>query len=197
MNDPEFNGDKGWWNKQLKKVKLIQQEPNLEKQIEMIGDLQGYRLDDKGLFYLTNPNAKWDWWVEGGRWDGWLMTKDGKHCNRCKVKELDFDGMRINDMVDMAKWYIREVEKAKLEKRKPMFWGWEKKPTIKHYMESANHFPTPYAVLHDGNWYAKGEMGWFGIDDKNYSEEEWEEGFKEFISKLDPETEITIVDCHI
>lgn len=25
----------------------------------------------------TNPNRKWDWWVTGGRWSGWLRLKPG------------------------------------------------------------------------------------------------------------------------
>lgn len=99
---------------------------------------------------LCDPSAKWDWWVEGGRWDGFLVDKDGKYGNRCLVKDLDFDEIHV-----------------------------------------------PYAFLHEGEWTEKGKMGWFGISDDKYSDEEWAKKFREFIKSLDPETEIAIVDCHI
>lgn len=48
-------------------------------------DLEGehkwgwYRVNDKGevseLIDRTNPNKKWDWWVVGGRWSGFLTPK--------------------------------------------------------------------------------------------------------------------------
>ena len=30
----------------------------------------------------TNPNAKWDWWVIGGRWNG-LLLQDGSDMINC------------------------------------------------------------------------------------------------------------------
>ncbi len=40
-------------------------------------------------------------------------------------------------------------------------------------------------------------MGWWGIDDPHYTDEDWEKKFQEFFKTLDPKTEIAIVDCHI
>lgn len=152
---------------------------------------------DGDLLTTWNENARWDWWVEGGRWNNWLITKDWKECNRCKVKDLSLDNMRIKEMMDRAKWYVKETEVAKREHRKPFFWNYKKKPTIKQYIEEVNHLIAPYAILHDGIWMEKGEMGWWGIDDPHYTEEDWEKKFQEFFKALDPETEIAIVDCHI
>jgi hypothetical protein len=54
-----------------------------------------------------------------------------------------------------------------------------------------------YALLMDGQWYQKGEMGWFGMSKNEMDEEEWDETFQDKIKSLDPETRITVVDCHI
>ena len=43
------------------------------------------------LWAVYNPDAKWDWYSKGGRWDGILVTKDGKKVNEAKVSEIDFD----------------------------------------------------------------------------------------------------------
>lgn len=144
------------------------------------------------LLETWNENAKWDWWVEGGRWDGWLVKKNGERCNRCLVKELDFDGMRKAELEDRAKYYDQEIKKPE-----PFFWGYKQTPTRDEYVYGAEIFVSPYAVLHDGKWIEKGEMGWWGIDDPHYTEEDWEKKFQEFFKTLDPETEIAIVDCHI
>lgn len=41
----------------------------------------------------TNPDAKWDWWVLGGRWNNSLLLKSGKLTNSAKVEDIDFDAM--------------------------------------------------------------------------------------------------------
>lgn len=54
-----------------------------------------------------------------------------------------------------------------------------------------------YAVLKDGIWYERGEMGGFGVglDEKN--KKVWDEEFAKLIKDLDPDTYLAIVDCHI
>lgn len=57
----------------------------------------GYVLvDEKGdivkLVDRTNPNAKWDWWVVGGRWFGKLIhRKTGKELNTLRKGDLDIE----------------------------------------------------------------------------------------------------------
>lgn len=38
-----------------------------------------------------NPRSRWDWWVTGGRWEGFLKTRDGREVNGCVASELDVD----------------------------------------------------------------------------------------------------------
>lgn len=189
--------NKKWWRKEKRVIEKIILEEDLDKQISAIQAYNGGGEDKKGLYWLCNPNAKWDWWTEGGRWNNWLVKKDGTRCNSCLVKEVDFDGMRKAEMEDAGKYYDAEMARAKENNQKPFFWGFEETPTREEYMERSNHLVAPFAVLHDGNWMEKGSMGWWGISDDKYSEEEWSKHFQEFFSKLDPEMEVTIVDCHI
>lgn len=46
----------------------------------------------------TNPNAKWDWWVVGGRWSGFLKLKPeagrGRYADEALKGEIDWEGMK-------------------------------------------------------------------------------------------------------
>lgn len=55
----------------------------------------------------------------------------------------------------------------------------------------------PFAVVKDGQWYQKGQMGWFGMSTDNISDEEWDARVLELIKDLPDDTMLTVVDCHI
>lgn len=54
-----------------------------------------------------------------------------------------------------------------------------------------------FAVLKDGQWCERGEMGWFGVVHDEKDEGAWEREFHALVEGLSPDTRITIVDCHI
>lgn len=54
-----------------------------------------------------------------------------------------------------------------------------------------------FALLKDGEWYERGEMGWWGIVSNEKPEDEWESEFKKLLEGLSDETLISIYDCHI
>jgi hypothetical protein len=54
-----------------------------------------------------------------------------------------------------------------------------------------------YAVLKDGEWYGRGEMGWFGVSRSELPEGQYEAKFRELIDSLPDDTLLTVVDCHI
>lgn len=60
----------------------------------------------------------------------------------------------------------------------------------------ANSMGIPYAVLHDGEWHAKGDMGWFGMSRDAHAVDEWHAFVTTLLDKLDDDTLLTIVDCH-
>lgn len=55
----------------------------------------------------------------------------------------------------------------------------------------------PYAVVKDGQWIAKGEMGWFGMSNDDVSQEDWNRKVNELFDSLSDDTLLTVVDCHI
>lgn len=52
-----------------------------------------------------------------------------------------------------------------------------------------------FAVVKDGKWYEKGKMGWWAC--VSNEDAEWDTKFQEMLHSLDPESYVTIVDCHI
>lgn len=56
---------------------------------------------------------------------------------------------------------------------------------------------TPYAVLKDGEWFAQGKMGWFGMSNDVADSETWNNRVWELLRDLPEDTLITAVDCHI
>jgi hypothetical protein len=54
-----------------------------------------------------------------------------------------------------------------------------------------------FAVLHDGVWSERGEMGWFGVAHNEKDKLDWTKAMGEFIDSLPDDTRINIVDCHI
>ncbi len=71
-------------------------------------------------------------------------------------------------------------------------------PNREAYVERCkNSTMVPHAVVKDGKWYQVGEMGWFGSSTSEMTEDEWNKQFWEMINNLDPETTLTLVDCHI
>lgn len=80
----------------------------------MARDWFGYDSDGKGGWgRRTNPDARWDWWVIGGRWSGYLKLKpeavgvygrrswtnkdeaiDVGRCDQARKGDIDVQGMR-------------------------------------------------------------------------------------------------------
>ena len=57
-------------------------------------------------------------------------------------------------------------------------------------------FSTFAVLLPNGEWFEKGEMGWFAC--VSNKKEDWQAKYKErFINTANPEWILTIVDCHI
>lgn len=54
-----------------------------------------------------------------------------------------------------------------------------------------------FAVLHEGKWYERGEMGWWACVSNEKAEGEWEKEFAKLLDSLPDDALLTIVDCHI
>ena len=135
------------------------------------------------------------------------VPKEG-WCDSAKVKDIDWEGMKSFFMERAEKWWNNAMaKKLEMEKegKKPEAIQSElafhhsvyKDDTKKSYIERHSKFCT-YSILKDGEWLEPGKMGWWGIshaEDKD--KQKWEEEYMNYLSGLDPESVITIVDCHI
>lgn len=127
--------------------------------------------------YWQNPNAKWDWWMLGGRWRGMLRATDGEYA---PVPHFDGDETRWSEP---EPYPAGRYDVAKLGDLK-----WEQ-------MESA-----PFAVVTpDGKWHEVGTMCWWGMSSDTPDERrEWDSGFEErFVKPYPSHFWMAIVDCHI
>lgn len=113
--------------------------------------LEPHELDSEGNQLSTNnPNSKWDWYQVGGRWDGFLPTKDGRWVNETTVGELDLKS-----------------------------------------------FQCTFALVKEGQWHEKGEMGWFSMVSQEKETDEWSTQLHQLLTNLPPATLITVIDAHI
>jgi hypothetical protein len=54
-----------------------------------------------------------------------------------------------------------------------------------------------FAVVKDGKWYERGEMGWWGIVSNEKNRDDWNEEFQKLVKGLSDDMLLTVVDCHI
>jgi hypothetical protein len=54
-----------------------------------------------------------------------------------------------------------------------------------------------FAVIKDGQWHQKGNMGWWGMVSDEKDPTEWENEYAKLIESLSPETLLSVYDCHI
>jgi hypothetical protein len=70
--------------------------------------------------------------------------------------------------------------------------------TRERYVELARKAAVaPFAILQDGEWVERGEMGWFAVISNDTGEETWCDKAWEIIQSLPDDELITMVDCHI
>lgn len=61
----------------------------------------------------------------------------------------------------------------------------------------------PFAIVKNGEWFDKGQMGWFAMVQKpnfpykKISQEQWVEECNKLLADVADDTMLTIVDCHI
>ena len=200
------------------RVKNEHPETYYETIEEFAEDYHGYQKSDDGDSWgrWTNPKSKWDWYSIGGRWSGFFKAKDNpkypgdlyigrpgafdnkppeEYVDSIRLCDIDFEGMKL-DQISNAKNNWKEAQQKILEGDKTVYfmYGISQDETEESYIEKHSKF-TSYALLKEGVWYAKGEMGWFGMS--NDEKENWSEELDKLIKSLPEDTLLTMVDCHI
>lgn len=171
---------------------------------------QGYIEEDGKFGYWRNDNAHYDWFQVGGRWDKMIPLKDGEMVNSAYIKDVDMDKFTcdLELFKGAERFWDLKVNGAKPEtedEKRAMMFSFESKEyflerykTKENYAKISAKFST-FAVLLDGQWFEKGEMGWFGMSSETTDEaNDWDNNyFEKFIANLPEDAYITVVDCHI
>lgn len=165
----------------------------------------GYITDRAGNLYTTsNPDGKWDWWVEGGRWEGLLRLKNGERVNSARIRDIDFS---LDDKVyDKAlRFWDIVVEHEPLEagEEAPLSL-WKEDYYREYYVDRETYarrqaqFSTFAVINANGIWEEKARCGLFGMSDETPERAaSWEDNFFEMFIKGKEDLYLTIVDCHV
>jgi hypothetical protein len=122
--------------------------------------------------YRANPDARWDWYVLGGRWTGHFILKDNK------VGVLGEHYLATPEAGNRADACLAgQVD-------------WD-------LMKKREHGMSTFSVLKDGVFCERGSMGWFGCVTDEMDGDDWDAKFAELVLNLDPETPIALYDLHI
>ena len=156
--------------------------------------------DEDAVFgYYFNPNAEWDWFKIGGRWNNSIKTKSGVFCNSCKIGEIDFTPDERKMEINRRFWEI-VVDKEQLkEGEKKPFCFYTEEYLKKLYGDKETYalrnstFSTYSILTPDGEWLSLSSA-------TENEEREWYKSYQNIIKKFaeeNPDYVVTLVDCHI
>ena len=114
--------------------------------------------------------------------------------NSAKFKDIQWELMAQREKEDRIRCW--EEAQGKDDFIRSFQYGIKPGMTNDEYVNQSYRFLTFAVLIPDGEWYEKGEMGWFAsVFNK---EESWDDKYKErFIDNINPEWTLTVVDCHI
>jgi hypothetical protein len=155
---------------------------------------------------IDEPNFSWGWDADSRA----KVISEGHKTDSAKVKDIDFSKMhRTEEKYNNAlRYWELVVEGAKPKNKKEeesVKWNWYKPEYYterykdKETYAKCNSSFSMWAVVKDGVWYEKGQMGWWAMSSETHDEAvDWEMNFYDrFIKDLPDNTILTIVDCHI
>ena len=175
-------------------------------------------------YEYTNPNAKWDWWVTGGRWsnskDVVIKKKDvnidemvnsykNSATNRYNNVHAIFEkypGFRLwneifNECNDQER--ANDIYNAQQgAKEMDEYWLTDtekrmiKDSSLESYLETKlKEYAPCFGIVTEDDWYESADMGWFGI--ATNKDTNWYDNFINLWNKIPDDYYIWTVDCHI
>lgn len=190
----------------LAKYEEVKDKYSYQSFDEFMENYYGYHRDQDGQWgYFTNPNAKWDWYQEGGRWNGFFRAKNGEMTNSELVSEIDFSMDKQKYEKAIRFWEVAvegqplkegETEEDFLFLWKPEYYREQYGTKEKYAEQTASVLPWAF-VTADGEWVENGTMGWWAMNDATQnSRDAFMEAFKKYVAEH-PDMTVTAVDCHI
>lgn len=156
--------------------------------------------DEDSVFgYYFNPNAEWDWFQIGGRWNNFIKKKSGVFCNSCKIGEIDFTPDERDMKINRRFWEIVVDKEPLKEGEKKPFCFYTEEYLKKLYGDKETYalrnstFSTYSILTPDGEWLSLSSA-------TENEEREWYKFYQSIIKKFaeeNPDYVVTLVDCHI
>lgn len=132
--------------------------------------------DEDGETYWFNPDARWDWWVVGGRWGGHWTLKETALIADFVKDETESSAFGFADAVKE----LYRTDCARVRALAP------------------EGIQVAYSFLDlDGNWNEQGHVCWFGLATNETSEEEWSDTYLRWIASMPDDTWLVNCDLHI
>lgn len=175
------------------------------------GDVDFERARDRAE---REARAQFDRWrplfQKHGKPKGWAEIREVAEAKEKALGELSKDAteeqerehsLQIRKFFDDAREVYHEQKVIKLAKEELKMYlcpvdeyGFDEEAYAQKARDAAL---VPFAIVKDGKWYGKGEMGWFGMsyDEKNTND--WNAEVQRLYDDLPPDTMLTLVDCHI
>lgn len=150
--------------------------------------------------------AKWDWFQIGGRWSGELNPdydpqtdpQNIETCFCCGGTGKRNDALGQKARREDPTYTCNGCQGKGTSVKWPTDWRTDAPGNQCQVKDLPANTPlTPFALLRDGKWYERGDMGWFAAVANEKPQEKWAEEVGNLTSNLPPETWLTIVDCHI
>lgn len=199
-----------WWERE----DLVAKRPEGVKLGDPFGDDDDGDCLGTGTYTSTyNPNSKWDWYVIGGRWNGWLADEDKQPENDPRNWKTCWicggTGKRDDELGRKAREENPEYTcNGCSGTGKELKWPTEQIQSDMNIVpvellleleRRRGELPRPFAfVTPDGEWHEKGEMGWWGMVRDEKEADSWESQWRDAVAKYsDGEHVLISVDCHI
>ena len=126
------------------------------------GDGEGYNHD----------NAKWDWWVIGGRWSNSVINTTHT-IHHDPNPNIPIDPI-FNDHWDEHVGGVNIVRKRDLK-----------------------NIQLTLAFVNKEGWFERGELGWFGHVAEKTDPDLWDSAFHQLLDKVDDNDWLVLIDYHI
>jgi hypothetical protein len=124
--------------------------------------------------------------IHGGKtWDTWEHTREVLHKGNINAAREHYNNQEIvKALSQVFTGFFVDLDQYQT-------------PRDEFIQQARDKAAVLYAVVKDGKWIAKGEMGWFGMSDEKVSQEDWNREVNKMLDELPDDTLITVVDCHI
>lgn len=139
--------------------------------------------------------AKWDWYVVGGRWTGFLTDynpatdpRNIETCYLCHGSGTRTD-MKVNNGCNGCNGAGKSVKFSYAPYEGDL-------GTVAQMLDGGDK-RIPFAILlPDGRWIERGEMGWWGCVSNEQGRDEWVNQVRTLLEPL-RDRQVVVVDCHI